>query len=372
MLTLGNTWRFCQSATDYKTHIRRLFSQPLLEAVFISNMRDEVDRQRFLGNWKPASGHFNGPRYQLNGVIAQNRAIDSVTVDLLSSHGRKKAKEQFIAATEWAQKKGAKIILLAAALKRLFGEDGGTLKERFPNLIFTIGDNGTALLLRNEIFRAFDAAGFTTIRSKIAVLGPYGLLGELMTQALCKRGYTVIGAGPNAPGLSRVSKDYDIETCQTFEDIGKVDAVIACTHSDKIRMTAEIVDRIRYKDRKLLVIDVAEPSNLTEDEFKRCNGNIVRQDAGNAYSPNLKNVLGAISYRMFRLTRGVAFGCFAETMSLASALKRGEESVQDIDWFQVNDDNMKIVEGLFKKDGFTIPSPRCFGKPVCSFNLEIN
>lgn len=185
------------------------------------------------------------------------------------------------------------------------------------------------------------------------------------------RGYIVIGTGPNAPGLSRVSKDYGIETCHTFEDIDKVDAVVACTHSDKIRMTAGIVDRIRYKDHKLLVIDVAEPSNLTEDEFKRCNGNIVRQDAGNAYSPNLKNVLGAISYRMFRLTRGVAFGCFAETMSLALALKRGENSVKDIDWFQVNDDNMKIVEGLFKRDGFTIPSPRCFGKPVSSFNLEI-
>jgi predicted amino acid dehydrogenase len=334
-------------------------------------MRDGVDRLRFLGNWKPASGHFNGPRYHLNGVIAQNRAIDSVTSDLLSSQGRKKAKEQFVAATEWASKRGAKVMLLAAGLKHLFGKDGGVLKERFPTLIFTLGDNGTAFLLRNEIFHACDEAGLLPTSSKIVVLGPYGLLGESVTQALCGGGYTVIGAGPNAAGLDRVAKDYGIETCQTFDDIGKVDAVVACTHSDKMRMTADIIDRIRRKDRRLLVIDVAEPSNLTEDEFRRCNGNTVRQDAGNAYSPNLKYVLGAISYRMFRLTRGVTFGCFAEAMSLASSVKRGEEWVKDIDWFQVNEDNMKRVEEMFTRDGFTIPSPRCFGKPVDSFALEI-
>lgn len=136
-------------------------------------------------------------------------------------------------------------------------------------------------------------------------------------------------------------------------------------------MTADIIDRIRRKDRRLLVIDVAEPSNLTKDEFKRCNGNVIRQDAGNAYSPNLKYVLGALSYRMFRLTRGVTFGCFAEAMSLASALKRGEEWIKDIDWLRVNEDNMKRVEEMFTRDGFTIPSPRCFGKPVESFSLEI-
>lgn len=371
MLTLGNTWRFFQETCDWRTHSRRLRSAPLLDAVFISNMRDEVDRLRFMGNWKPSCGHINGPRYHLNGVIAQNRALDSITGDLLSSQGRKKAREQFIAATEWAHKNGARVILLAAATKRLFGEDGQTLRERFPKLIFTIGDNGTALLLRNDIIRAFDAAGLTPTSSRIVVLGPYGHLGQLMTQALCRRGYTVIGAGPNAAALNRASKDYGIKTYQTFDDIDEVDAVIACTHSEKIRMTADIVDRIRRKDRRLLVIDVAEPSNLTEEQLKQCDGNVIRQDAGNAYSPNLKYVLGAISYRMFRLTRGVTFGCFAEAMSLVSALRRGEEWVKDINWFQVNEGNMKIVEEMFTRDGFTIPSPRCFGKSVESFALEI-
>lgn len=371
MITPGNIWRFCQNVADYKTHIRRLSSQPLLDAAFISNMRDDEDRKRFLGNWRPPSGHLSVTRYWINDRVVRLHGIDSITSDLANSHGRHIAKAQFISAVEWAEKSGAKIILLAAATKRLFGNDGATLKKRFPNLLFTIGDNGTALLLRKEIFHALDGAGLTPGNSKIAVLGPYGLIGELMTQALAVKGYYVIGAGSNKAGFNRVKELYGIEVRQAFEEIGKVDVVIACTHSEKIRLSADVVDRLRHKDRKLLVIDVAEPSNLIEDEFRKCENRVVRQDAGNAYSPNLKYVLGAISYKMFRLTRGVTFGCFAETISLAGALKQGEDWVRDIDWFQVNEKNMQVVEGLFSKNGFTIPSPRCFGKPVKSYNLEM-
>ncbi len=52
---------------------------------------------------------------------------------------------------------------------------------------------------------------------------------------------------------------------------------------------------------------------------------MIRQDAGNAFNPKLKYVLGMVSYKLFGLTQGVTFGCFAEAISIASALKRGEE-----------------------------------------------
>ncbi|MBI4679624.1 MAG: hypothetical protein HY753_00025 [Nitrospirae bacterium] len=372
ILTLGNTWRFFCELVDWRTHIRRMNGGTILDAVFISNMRDEVDRKRYLGKWHPPKGHFNGPRYNLNGIKGLNRAMDCITEDLLASHGRKKAKEQFISATAWAQDNGATVILLAASTKRLFGDDGKTLKELFPNLLFTIGDNGTMLLLQNETFRALHKSGLTPENSRIAVLGPYGLLGEFMTKPLKAKGFNIIGAGPNVAGLRKVSNDYGIEVCQTFGAMGKVDAIVACTHSEKISLNAENVDLVRHTNKKLLVVDVAEPSNLRQPEYEKCRNIVIRQDAGNAYSPNLKYVLGAISYKMFRLTRGVTFGCFAEAISLASALNRGEDWIRDIDWFKVNDENMKIVEGLFQKDAFTIPSPRCFGRPVKSFNLAIN
>lgn len=368
---LAALWRFFSSLIDWRTHLRFITGRPLVDAVFITNMRDEVDRKRYLGNWRPKCGHYNGPRYHIKGVIGRTRSIDSVTGDLLSSQGRKLAKEQFISAVKWAQKNGATTILLAASTKRLFGEDGAKLKGLFPDLLFTIGDNGTMYLLMNETFRALTDAGLSPQNSKIGVLGPYGFLGELMTKSLVNKGFNVVGAGSNVPGLQRMANQYGIDISDSFDSMGKVDAVIACTHSEKIRLTFENDELIRKEGKKLLVVDVAEPSNLTEDEYLRCKAVVIRQDAGNGYSPNLKYVMGWISYRMFRLTRGVTFGCFAETLSLAAATKRNE-NVRQYRWFTVNDENMEIVSGLFQKVGFTIPSARCFGEPVKSFNLEIN
>lgn len=367
---LCHIWRIACATADIKSIIRQVSGGSYIDASFITNMRDAVDRKTYLSGWHPKEGHFNGPRYWLNGVTGRTRSIDSVTEDLLSNNGRKKAKEQFISATEWAQKRGAKVILLAASTKRLFGEDGGTLKELFPDMLFTIGDNGTMLVLMGETLRAFNEARLNP-NSRIAVLGAYGLLGEHMTQGLLKAGYKhVIGAGNNAAGLRRMESEYGIETAPSFDALGKVDAVVACTHSEKILLTEDSIELIRHRCRRLLVVDVAEPSNLRADEYAKCEDVVIRQDAGNAYSPNLKYVLGAISYRMFRLTRGVTFGCFAETLALASALKRGED-VKQYDWFKVNDGNMSVVSKLFEHDGFTIPTARCFGKPVKSFNLEL-
>ena len=370
LLVPGNLWRFIVSLVDWRTCIRKVTGHPAVDAVFISNMRDDTDRITFNGDWHPQSGHFAGPRYIMGNINARVRAIDSITADLLSSQGRKRAKDQFIAAVQWAENRGAQVALLAASTKRLFGEDGKTLKTQFPNIVFTIGDNGTTCLLLQEISYALTKAGLNSVISRIGVLGPYGILGRQVTEALVDKGYNVVGAGPNAAALKGLAQELPIETCTSFQDMGKVDAVICCTHSDKIRLTAGHVDIIRYDGKKLLVVDVAEPSNLTKEEYERCRKVVIRQDAGNAYNPKLKYVLGALSYRMFRLTRGVTFGCFAETMALTAALKRGE-NIKDVDWFSVNKDNMHLVEKQFSLEGFTTPTPRCFGKTVKSFNLNL-
>lgn len=322
---LAAAWRFSVAVADWRTILRRITGQPIVDAVFVTNMRDKTDRQRYLGLWRPKYGHFNGPRYWVNRVVGRTRALDIVTDDLATNEGRRRAKEYFIRATQWAKDNGAKVILLAAGTKRLFGDDGTQLKKLFPDLIFTIGDNGTMLLLRAEVLRALKEARLVAGHCRIGVLGPYGFLGEMMTQVLKKQGHDIIGAGPNVSALKRVSEKYGIETCDTFVKMGKVDAVVACTHSKKIRLSAENIEFIRRPDRKLLVVDVAEPSNLKHHEYLRCRDKIVRQDAGNAYNPKLKYVLGAISYKMFRLTQGVTFGCFAEALSIASAYKHKKE-----------------------------------------------
>ena len=348
-------WRFFVALFDWRTIWRKLNGCPVVDVVFITNMRDAVDRRRYLGGWHPPAGHFNGPRYWLGNISGRTRALDITTDEMLQCEGRKKAREQFVAATRWAEKNGAKVILLAAATKRLLKrKELAELKAEFPGIVFTIGDNGTVLLLIEETLRALQGAELKPGYSRVAILGPYGFLGEIMTRTLKGLGYEIVGAGQNSGGLKHVDEEYNIATCHTLAEIGKVDAVVACTHSEAVRLTAESVELIRHNDRILWVIDVAEPSNFRYKEYQKCKSVVIRQDAGNAYSPRLKYVLGAISYRMFRLTRGVTFGCFAEAISLASALKRGE-NISGVDWLTVNDENMEIIAEMFKLDGFDFP-----------------
>ncbi len=360
--------------TDWRTVVRKIKGRSIVDVVFISNMRDNIDRERYLGFWCPKRGHFNGPRYWINGVAGRTRALDIVTEDLTTKDGRRKAKKYFIDATQWAQDRGAKVILLAAGTKRLFGENATQLKKLFPNLVFTIGDNGTLFVLKEETIRALEMANLRLKeQSRVGILGPYGFLGKMIVQTLTEKGYDIIGVGPNISALKRIGREYEIDTCQTFTEMGKVDAVVACTHSEKICLNKENVELIRKSGKKLLVIDVAEPSNLRHQEYQKCRDVVIRQDAGNAYSSKLKYVLGPISYRMFRLTKGVTFGCFAEGLSIASQIKQieGGENIKKIDWMRVNEENMTVISEVFKQDGFTLPSPRCFGRRVKSFDLNL-
>ncbi len=372
--TLGAAiWRFFLAITDWRTIIRRISRQSTVDVVFISNLRDNTDQKRSLGLWHPDCGHFNGPRYCINGVGGRIRILDITTKDLTTKNGRRKAKKYFIDATQWAQDRGAKVILLAASTKRLFGENATQLKKLFPNLIFTIGDNGTLFVLKGETIRALKKANLKPGYCRIGVFGYYSFLGRVIVQTLTEKGYNIIGAGPNAPTLERVGAKYKIDTCQTFTEMGKVDAVVACTHSEKICLNKENVELIRKSGKKLLVIDVAEPSNLRHQEYQKCRDVVIRQDAGNAYSPKLKYILGLISYRRLRLTKGITFGCFAEALSIASQIKQieGDENIKKIDWMRVNEENMTVISEVFKQDGFTLPSPRCFGRRVKSFDLNL-
>ena len=365
---LPQTWRLLVALADWRHVLRSLRGAPRVDVVCISNLRDDVDKMRYRGRYDYPQGHFSGAKYWLDGIAAQTRGIDTTSDELLTAHGRRKAREQFISATEWAVKQGAKVILLAAATKRLFGHEGTELKRMFPNVLFTIGDNGTVLLLLHEMQRTMEM--WLKKSSKIAILGPYGFLGEHVTRYLSAKGYMVVGAGPNVAGLRRIQANYGVSVCRTFQEMGKVDAIVACTHSKNIRLDAQLANSVRRHGKRLLVLDVAEPPNLTNAEYNNCKNIVVRQDAGNAYSPKLKYVLGAFSYKMFRLSRGVTFGCFAEAISLAAALKNGE-NLKGIDWFEVTEANMRIVDRLFKNCSFRVPSPRCFGIPVKDFNLNM-
>jgi predicted amino acid dehydrogenase len=280
----------------------------------------------------------------------------------LTTKGRRKAKKQFLSATKWAVDNGAKVVLLAASTKRLFGRDAKELKEKFPNTIFTIGDNGTAHLLLADTLNAIKVKNISKEYGKIVILGAYGILGEAMVEALNFRGYKVIAVGDNVARLIELEKKYGIETSSSMESLENVDLVVACTHKKELQLNGEIIRKIKPKECKLVLIDVAEPANLSQEEYENCREFVTRQDAGNAYSKELSYVLGAFSYKKLSLSQGVVFGCFAEAMAIGSALK--VHNYIEKDWFVVNSSNIKSVQNMFDEVGIAVPTPRCFGEKI--------
>jgi predicted amino acid dehydrogenase len=287
---------------------------------------------------------------------------------MYSREGRKVAKLAFIDAVRWAEAQGAKVILLAASTKRLFGRDGLELKQLFPQLIFTIGDNGTAQLLCADVDRAIASSGLT--QPRILVIGPYGILGSAVCQHLQQQQRQLIGFGGNETYLREFAESTGIDVVHDLQDAGPVDLVVACTHSENARLTAEHIALLRKTNQKLLVVDVAEPANLDRQVYRSVQNDVIRQDAGNAWSADLSYVLGHLTAKQLMLAQGTVFGCFAEALALYHTVYREYNPTPlSRDWFDVNAFNQALVAEAFHSLRIGLPQPHCFGQPVGDWTL---
>ncbi|MFZ6798865.1 hypothetical protein [Undibacterium sp. Di24W] len=367
---LVTLWRWTMAVLDWRCHWRVLTGRAKVDVVIITNIRDEQERHLFWGSLRPKHGHSDGARIYLNGVAGRIRGIYVTAEELLSKSGRQLAKQQFINAVKWADQRGAKVVLLAASTKRLFGRDGTELKAMFPHILFTIGDNGTALLLCQDIAQALHQAKLSS-NSRVLVVGPYGILGTEVTKFLLQQGYDVVGFGTNPTLLNEFSSNFPIELHSEIQHVGKVDAVIACTHSQQAKLTVDAIELLRHVDKKLLVIDVAEPANLDAVTYARCEHVVVRQDAGNAWSPELRFVMGRISSGMLNLPPNSVFGCFAESMTLYNAIYREHQhTLLTHNWFYVNRLNIAVLSYNFDVLKVSSAPAYCFGQKLTSFCLE--
>jgi predicted amino acid dehydrogenase len=376
---LANIWRALLAAADYRRALRLLANKPKLDVVFITNIRDEAERQRFFNTGADRARHASGPRLHLKGIAAAVRGINATADEMYTREGRKKAKAIFVEATQWAQDQGAKVVLLAASTKRLFGRDGAELKALFPNLVFTIGDNGTGSLLCQDVDRALAQAGLMQHGEgehrlpRILVIGPYGLLGDVVSRHLLNQGHHVVGFGANAKLLHEYSSETGLPISEDLQTAGEFDLVVACTHSQEAKLSQQSIEWLRRSNRRLLVVDVAEPANLDAHTLAQCAHHVVRQDAGNAYASSLKYVLGAWSWRKLHLARGTVFGCFAEAMALYHAIYRQHDHLAlKRNWFDINPFNITLVNEAFKDLEIGLPQAHCFGQVVSSFDLQMH
>lgn len=343
-----------------------------LDMAMISNYRDLIDVRQF-GFWSVKSlpdvlswvryvweGKYKARLFMI-GSLTESIGGDSATPETI-----KRASDQFIKAVETAIGLGAKTILYAAATKRLPIWD--ELNEKYPGVVFTLGDNFTGLLLGEGILDALKRTGLNSKNSRILIIGPYGLLGSVALTYALNFGAEVIGLGnPRRLGLlQKLRARFGIEICTTFEEVGKVDMVVACNSALRSQLTPERVELLRRAGRRLLVIDPNEPANMSPELFGDSAGKVIRLDSGNGFSPRLVHILEPITPWLLRLHKGITWGCFAETFIISA-----HPVLREIDWLGVYPKNIEIVR-TFLGDGegkFALPQPTCFNKPVEDFSL---
>lgn len=345
-----------------------------LDAAMISNYRDLVDVRR-LGYYNVESlpDVLSWTRYVWEDKYkARLFMIGSITEniggDLATPESIARASEQFKKAVAQAISLGARTILYAAATKRLpIWEE---LKQQYPNVVFTLGDNFTGLLLGERILDAFRRSKLIPQRTRVLVIAPYGLLGSVALHYALNAGAEVVCMGnPKRINLLRnLQTRHGIDICTTFESVGKVDMVVACNSAQRSQLTPERVDMLRKEGKKLIVIDPNEPANMRPRLYRQTADRVIRLDSGNGHSSRLKHILDPLMPWILRLETGVTWGCFSETLIICA-----NQELSKYDWFEISPRNIAIVTGYLGEEAgqFALPTPTCFNKPVADFDLTM-
>ena len=345
-MTLSDLYRMIAVILDWRCHLRVLSGQGKYDVAFINNLENDLQKQ-FLGIFRKKKEIAYCLRFSLGKSLCRSLLINCSAHELARTKSRLLAKQYTQAAVATAVRDGARIILFAASTKRLFSESElAEIKRNHPSVIFTIGDNGTALALLADVLHAIKLRGIKA-NSRVAILGPNGFLGEVTAKFLQSLGYNnllLLSSGMETP----------------FANISGVELIVACSHHARLRLTAAILERISC-EKGAFVIDVCRPSNLSKNEFLKCR-NIARQDSGMVHNADMRYVfpLGAlfVLHRLGIPTR-IMYGCYCEAMALSTL---PQEGLRNFDFLSVNDESMRFMERAFTLAGFAVSPVHNYGR----------
>ncbi len=351
-MVFSDFYRFMAAALDWRSHLRVLRGRPAFDVACITNFENEVQRY-FMGLCGMRKKWVNGLRFSLGDTLVRYIMINSTFRNLTRPAGKERGKEQVRAAIKDAVRRGARVILFAAYIKRLFRDDElRELRAAYSGVTFTIGDNGTAWALLVDVFRAIELNGLNH-SSRIMILGPNGFLGSALVTVLKNAGFN------NLVLVSSRSKRTNL-----FDGIRDVELVAACSHHSNLRLTADILRDISHP-KGIYVVDVCRPVNFHYREFARCDREMVgRQDAGVVFNKRLRYVFlpGALFVlKKLRLSPRRLYGCFSEATALG-AVENG--ILRQYDFMNTNRKALKFVEAIFAEQGFEISPVSNYGKNV--------
>ncbi len=310
-----------------------------IKTAIISNCIDEKHRQAFENNIGKSdiNGIFKPLLTEYNNFFTIIFSLNITANELLTREGIERGRKYFISAVKEAEKSGAKIILLAASTKRLFGH-GKELKSLFPELVFTIGDNGSALSFRKQIDYFLNKSDDN---KPVLIIGA-GFLGN---DAHCflknKNKNSIFISKHKINGCSDIYPDINSFVAKEKKN---VKIVLGCTHTYPI--TSAELDSLNG-DGELYIVDVAVPKCVPSELVKNMN-HIKRIDGGDYFVKDMKFI--DFPAQLIGLhNEGDYYGCFMEATILGAEYDKMVNEIRQKDLFKVNDENIEFINSLLLK-----------------------
>lgn len=343
LAAMSDIYRYGAAVVDWRGNWRRFNGMSQVDVACITNFETPYQKNFIgLGNKDCA----DGLRYSINGTLGRYVLINSDAQGMMRSQGRLVAKQQLKDAIEYSSLKGARVILFAAATKRLLAEAELTeIQRQYPQITFTIGDNGTVLLLLADIKHTIER--YKVKRDeKVLLIGPNGFLGSAVKSQLQKDGYTNIHCA-------------SYRDAKPFEGAEDIRLVVACSHHNKLRLKQKLLERIT-SDKGVVVVDVCKPDNLTDAEYHKCEKsglNIIKIRSGMVYNQGLKytfELAARFVLEQLSLRPRMLYACFGEATILAQAGNNLEHS--KFNFMDTNASAMEHVSKGFEKAKYSLVS----------------
>lgn len=306
-----------------------------------TSLNNRVELVNLLGN--PQKGIFAPLEFSYKNLRGGIVPLDIQPQEVLSLNGARKGRQYLVEAVDFLINQGAKVICLAASTKRLAGKSGEFLKKRYPDIIFTIGDNATSISFKILIDQLINYSNFNKESDTVFVLGG-GFLGKQAVEFLLKNNCQ------NIIVLSEHKQDFpaSVKVIKQLDKLdSKVELFIACTHKYNLPISS-----LNFLKSDSVIVDIAVPAAISQDLFNSLPLTIRRFNAGDFF---LKDVYYNFPSEILSIpVKQIWYGCFTEAIIL-SMIIYDSILIKAYDFFDINQRNEVLLYQYLKKEGISVP-----------------
>ena len=292
---------------------------------------------------EPMNGFFPPLKFTYKDSTGEIIPLDLQPNEVLTPEGTNRGKLAMFSAVEYLVSSGAKVICFTASTKRLPGRLGQELKNMYPDITFSIGDNATTVSCLST-FSHFLSDNFDKANDQVVVMG-VGFLGIKSVEYLIRNGcqnITVLTEQKNCfpQGVSVVNSFKEL--------LGQIKIFISCSHKYEI-------DPLSFRELlrpDAIILDVAVPPGIGYETYVSLSKTVSRFDIGDLFLTDIKYSFPPQILSFPGI--GFWYGCFGEAVMLEIVRQAGED-LSNYNFFEVSQANQDLVTKYLRHEQVTVP-----------------